>query len=113
MVIYRLGLPYYKEFDNFQFVGLRCRGGYNGSFGFPLWGKLSPQVTDEGELAGHFPLIRRIPRHLPPKGNAFPAAGSRAGVRRINQNLYIKENIDETVFMFALFKCRKFDKRRN
>ena len=21
MVIYRLGLPYYKEFDNFQFVG--------------------------------------------------------------------------------------------
>ena len=30
-----------------------------------------------------------------------------------NANLYIKENIDETVFMFALFKCRKFDKRRN
>ena len=25
----------------------------------------------------------------------------------------IKENLDETVFMFALFKCRKFDKRRN
>ena len=23
MVIYRLGLPYYKEFDNFQFVELR------------------------------------------------------------------------------------------
>ena len=23
MVIYRLGLPYYKEFDNFQFAGLR------------------------------------------------------------------------------------------
>ena len=21
MVIYRLGLPYYKEFDNFQFIG--------------------------------------------------------------------------------------------
>ncbi|WP_252255312.1 recombinase family protein [Faecalibacterium prausnitzii] len=29
------------------------------------------------------------------------------------QNLYIKENIDETVFMFALFKCRKSDKGRN
>ena len=26
---------------------------------------------------------------------------------------FIKEDIDETVFMFALFKCRKFDKRRN
>lgn len=73
MVIYRLGLPYYKEFDNFQFVGLRCRGGYNGSIGFPLWGKLSPQVTDEGEPSGHFSLIRRVPRHLPPKGKAFPA----------------------------------------
>ena len=24
-----------------------------------------------------------------------------------------KENLDETVFMFALFKCRKFDKRRD
>ncbi len=31
----------------------------------------------------------------------------------INRNLYIKENIDETVFMFALFKCRKSDKGRN
>ena len=39
--------------------------------GFPLWGKLSPQVTDEGEPAGHYPLIRRVPRHLPPKGKAF------------------------------------------
>ncbi|RGC04275.1 hypothetical protein DW905_12435 [Faecalibacterium prausnitzii] len=29
------------------------------------------------------------------------------------RNLYIKENIDETVFMFALFKCRKSDKGRN
>ena len=26
---------------------------------------------------------------------------------------FIKEDMDETVFMFALFKCRKFDKRRN
>ena len=40
-------------------------------YGFPLWGKLSPQVTDEGEPAGHFPLIRRVPRHLPPKGKAL------------------------------------------
>ena len=26
---------------------------------------------------------------------------------------FIKEDMDETVFMFAFFKCRKFDKRRN
>ena len=39
--------------------------------GFPLWGKLSPQVTDEGAPAGHIPLIRRVPRHLPPKGEGF------------------------------------------
>ena len=25
----------------------------------------------------------------------------------------IKENIDETIFMFAFFKCRKSDKGRN
>ena len=40
-------------------------------YGFPLWGKLSPKVTDEGATTGHFPLIRRVPRHLPPKGKAF------------------------------------------
>ena len=34
-------------------------------------------------------------------------------LRSTNANLYIKENIDETVFMFALFKCRKSDKGRN
>ena len=39
--------------------------------GFPLWGKLSPKVTDEGATAGHLPLIRRVPRHLPPKGKAY------------------------------------------
>ena len=30
-----------------------------------------------------------------------------------NNSEFIKENIDETVFMFALFKCRKSDKGRN
>ena len=30
-----------------------------------------------------------------------------------NKSKFIKEDMDETVFMFALFKCRKFDKRRN
>ena len=27
-----------------------------------------------------------------------------------NKSEFIKEDMDETVFMFALFKCRKFDK---
>ena len=31
----------------------------------------------------------------------------------IVKSKFIKEDMDETVFMFALFKCRKFDKRRN
>ena len=30
-----------------------------------------------------------------------------------NNSGFIKENIDETIFMFALFKCRKSDKGRN
>ena len=44
-------------------------------------------------------------------------------IREVNKNKkqfvelrkseFIKEDMDETVFMFALFKCRKFDKRRN
>ena len=32
---------------------------------------------------------------------------------RLNKSEFIKENIDETIFMFALFKCRKSDKGRN
>ena len=32
---------------------------------------------------------------------------------QLNKSAFIKENIDETIFMFALFKCRKSDKRRN
>ena len=30
-----------------------------------------------------------------------------------DKSKFIKENIDETIFMFALFKCRKSDKGRN
>ena len=30
-----------------------------------------------------------------------------------NKSEFIKENIDETIFMFALFKCGKSDKGRN
>ena len=34
-------------------------------------------------------------------------------IREVYKSGFIKEDMDETVFMFALFKCRKFDKRRN
>ena len=27
--------------------------------------------------------------------------------KRINKSKFIKENIEETIFMFAIFKCRK------
>ena len=49
--------------------------GHNGSYGFPLWGKLSPQVTDEGEPSGHFPLIRRASAPPSPQGEGFPRRG--------------------------------------
>ena len=39
----------------------------------PSGGKLSPQVTDEGALSGHFPLIRRIRATFPQRGKAFSA----------------------------------------
>ena len=72
MVIYRLGLPITKNLTISGLSGCGAGAGHNGSFGFPLWGKLSPQVTDEGATSGYFPLIRRVPRHLPPEGKAFP-----------------------------------------
>ena len=44
-------------------------------FGFPLWGKLSPQVTDEGEPAGHSPLIRRASAPPSPQGGRLLRRG--------------------------------------
>ena len=35
------------------------------------------------------------------------------GKGKFGESKFIKENIDETIFMFALFKCRKSDKGRN
>ena len=51
------------------------------SYGFPLWGKLSPQVTDEGEPSGHFPLIRRAGAPPSPQGEGFIFALSSASPR--------------------------------
>ena len=50
-------------------------------------------------------------------GGSFCFAGAlRDGVvysAWFNNSEFIKENIDEAIFMFALFKCRKSDKGRN
>ena len=57
-----------------HFVGLRrrCAGGRNApSQGFPLWGKLSAQPTDEGNAATHATSSDRPSGgHLPLKGKA-------------------------------------------
>ena len=46
--------------------------------GFPLWGKLSPQVTDEGATPGYFPLIRRAGRAT------FPQRGKALSVKNVS-----------------------------
>ena len=49
----------------------------NRPYGFPLWGKLSPQVTDEGEICGcrtFAPHPARKHATFPPRGKAFSAA---------------------------------------
>ena len=45
-------------------------------YGFPFWGKLSPQVTDEGVPAGHFPLIRRAGAPPSPLGRRLLHGGA-------------------------------------
>lgn len=60
MVIYRLGLPYYKEFDNFQFIknsACPCRKFYGRAGAFFLYcvlsggkGKLTP--IGQGDIGG-------------------------------------------------------------
>ena len=61
-------------------------------------------------LSGQSPsiLLRKTVLSLKSPTGAFIVL-----LRSTNANLYIKENIDETVLMFALFKCRKSDKGRN
>ena len=39
--------------------------------------------------------------------------GKKMENKDISKSVFIKENIDETIFMFAFFKCRKSDKGRN
>ena len=56
----------------------------------PFWGKLSPQVTDEGELSGHFPLIRRAGAPPSPQGEGFPG-GVRSGWFKKDKSGFVKE----------------------
>ena len=42
-------------------------------YGFPLWGKLSPQVTDEGGLPDTSPSSGAYRATFPQRGKAFPA----------------------------------------
>ena len=70
--------------------------------GFPLWGKLSPQVTDEGESAGGSPLIRRVPRHLPPKGKASPCGRFNPHFPAPKPSSYLKTHFSA---IFAIFQA--------
>ena len=45
--------------STFSLSGCNAGAGHNGSFDFPLGGKLSPQVTDEGEICGDSQFARR------------------------------------------------------
>ena len=58
----------------------------------------------------------RLPRRRILTGSDLMIVGDRMPGKRYNgfiKSEFIKENIDETIFMFALFKCGKSDKGRN
>ena len=105
-----------------RYVAIRKLKTCSGSFGsragtlskyviLNCWNRL-PQKSSHVNvnLSGQGPsiLLRKTVLSLKSPTGAFIVL-----LRSTNANLYIKENIDETVFMFALFKCRKSDKGRN
>ena len=58
----------------------------------------------------------RLPHRRILTGSDLMIIGDRMPGKRYNgfiKSEFIKENIDETIFMFALFKCGKSDKGRN
>jgi hypothetical protein len=65
----------------------------NRKYGFPLRGKLSPQVTDEGVLAGHFPLIRRAGAPPSPQGEGFLYARRNHADKSFQQFFHRAHNI--------------------
>ena len=105
-----------------RYVAIRklktCSGSFRSRIGtlskyviLNCWDRL-PQKSQcvNVNLSGQGPsiLLRKTVLSLKSPTGAFIVL-----LRSTNANLYIKENIDETVFMFALFKCRKSDKGRN
>ena len=58
----------------------------------------------------------RLPHRRILTGSDLMIIGDRMPGKRYNgfiKSEFIRENIDETIFMFALFKCGKSDKGRN
>ena len=80
--------------------------------------QLVEHLLDVQEVTGSSPVpSTRGKEPSTSVGGSFCFAGAlRDGVvysAWFNNSEFIKENIDETIFMFALFKCRKSDKGRN
>ena len=67
-------------------------------------------VTDFGMNFGKRKGLTTNPATRP----FWVVAGSGIDVKgKFSKSKFIKENIDEAIFMFALFKCGKSDKGRN
>ena len=62
--------------------------------------------------AAHLATLARLSLVDLPSANSIKCCSPPASLK-VNKSEFIKENIDETIFMFALFKCRKSDKGRN
>ena len=68
------------------------------------------RITDEVRDGDRLPHRRIL------TGSDLMKCGDRMPGKRYNgfiKSKFIKENIDEAIFMFALFKCGKSDKGRN
>ena len=83
---------------------------FHSAGGYSSIGKYGILGSTNRNLSGRGPSILLCKTVLSLKS---PTGAFIAALRFANANLYIKENIDEAVFMFALFKCRKSDKGRN
>ena len=94
--------------------GCGAGAGHNGSYGFPLWGKLSPQVTDEGAICGDSQFARRG-EVTPPyraikitprgRGGASPARGFAAA--RKSQISNVGRGLDPSLLPCGNATCRE------
>jgi hypothetical protein len=58
-------------------------------------------------------FVQSLKNHIIFKMNGQFHCGIAHFQKEKDKSVFIKENIDETIFMFALFKCGKSDKGRN